>query len=242
MVPKAFNRILWITSGLSLILLALSSFGLWYMHKGGEPYFPLYNFLWQNEILLQWVVTFAGFIGQGSLITLLVLAIVKRLKAAPAFTKERKFTLMLRYALLIAGIPGLAFTPFFLAMLMRPTNTLEPITSALAFLSAGSIFPGMITMITLFVFALLTLTKKTIDPESPTPKPKRNQILLAIPTAAMPVIAFVNIWLGSQNCDTQQCGTIFDSPITQAAGVLYVLLWIPITTIWINSKRPKTTA
>ena len=155
------------------------------------------------------------------------------------FSKNYKFSLMRRLALIIAGLPGLVLVPFAVAALISligpAANTAAGILTVIAL---TSIFPSALAMITLLVIALITLFKKTIDPESSRPKPHLLQIWLAIITAAMPATAMLTIWFNLfKPCDTG-CN-IFSDPIVTIAMIGYFTMWITLATVWIRSKRAK---
>ena len=159
------------------------------------------------------------------------------------FSKNYKFNLMRRLALIIAGLPGLVLVPFAVAALISligpVANTAAGILTVIAL---TSIFPSAIAMITLLVIALTALFKKTIDPESSRPKPHLLQIWLAVFAAAMPSTAMIIIWSQLfQECVTS-C-SIFSDPIVTIAMIGYFVMWIALATVWVRSKRPvKTTA
>ena len=162
---------------------------------------------------------------------------------ATEFSKNYKYNLMRRLALIIAGLPGLVLVPFALATLISlicpAANTASGI---LAVFAITSIFPSAIAMITLLVIALTTLFKKSIDPESSRPKPHLLQIWLAVFTAAMPATAMIAIWSQLfQECETS-CN-IFADPIVTITMIGYFIMWIALGAVWVRSKRPvKTTA
>jgi hypothetical protein len=155
------------------------------------------------------------------------------------FSKNYKFNLMRRLALIIAGLPGLVLVPFavaaFISLIGPVTNTAAGILTVIA---VTSIFPSAIAMITLLVIALITLFKKTIDPESSRPKPHVLQIFLAVITAAMPATAMIMIWSQLfQECETS-CN-IFSDPIVTIALTGFFSMWIALGTVWIRSKQAK---
>lgn len=241
-----FNKILWITAIASSALAILSYMAISYQHAGGEPYFPLYHFVWDNEILIQWIFTITTFTTPAAWLTLAALQIQKanKTKPVPEFTKERKFREMRLLALIIAVVPALGLFPFLISLaitqVLERGNFIYGAVEGLGLISMPIIFGGPFIMFALLIAAIAVWTKKPIDPEAKTPQPHLTQILLAIPTAAMPAIAFVLIWLQSFKCDLEPCGTIFDGPITQAALIAYAVLLAVLATIWLRTKNTKT--
>ena len=245
---KAVKPILWTTALVSSAIFVLSWFGLQYMHVGGEPYFPVYRFVWNNEVLIQWLATITSITAPAAWLTLAALRIQKanKSKPTPTFTKDLKFREMRTLALIIAAIPGLGLIPFRIAItasqLLEPATFLYGAAVSLGFISMPIIFGGPFVMFGLLVAAIAVLAKKPINPEAPAPQPQLTQILLAIPTTAFPTIAFILIWLQTGTCDPGPCGTLFESPIVQVLILAYALMWLVLGAIWLKNRKSKTTA
>ena len=245
---KAVKPILWSTAVSSTITFALAWFGTKYMYQGGEPYFPLYHFLWDNQLPIQWIMTITSFTAPAAWLTLAALRIQKanKSKPTPTFTKDLKFREMRTLALIIAAIPGLGLIPFGIAItasqLLEPATFLYGAAVSLAFISMPIIFGGPFVMFGLLVAALAVLAKKPINPEAPAPQPQLTQIFLAILTTAFPTIAFILIWLQTGKCDPGPCGTLFESPIVQVLILAYALMWLVLGAIWLKNRKSKTTA
>ena len=104
--------------------------------------------------------------------------------------KQAKYSEIRNFSLIIAGLPGAVLVPFFIAGLvsyLSPFTT--EITNAIAtpfmFITMAGLPTSAIAMFGLLIAALITASKKPTDPESPTPKAKRNQIVLAVIAAAI---------------------------------------------------------
>ena len=150
---------------------------------------------------------------------------------------------MHRYAIIIAAIPGAAVLPMLLAFWSSEAHlnlgVFQSFLDVFAIMSLAAIGFGAFAMVALLILAIITAFQIPEDPDTPTPRAKLAQIVLAVPTAAMPVIAFLGILFDPCNPDTQSCGTIFSPPIVTICGVIYVILWLPIATIWLlNKKKP----
>ena len=165
-------------------------------------------------------------------------------KTIPTFTKERKFTLIRRYSLLIAGIPGMVLAPFLLGWVISATNLPHDlkiaITNPLAIFTGLALMPGMFAMLALVILAIVTATQKPTDPASPAPKTKQFQIILGASAALMPTIAFLDIFRYSfRECGEQASCFIFNAPTGPATGIAYAVIWITLGIVWIKSKQAK---
>lgn len=157
------------------------------------------------------------------------------------FTKERKFTLMRRYSLLVAGIPGMVLAPFLLGWAITstalPTELKNAITNPMAIFTGLTIMPGIFAMLALVILAIVTATQKPTDPDSPTPKTKRLQIILGASAALMPTIAFLDIFRYSfRECGYLRSCTIFDAPTVAPTAMVYAAIWIALAIIWLRNK------
>lgn len=239
---KATTRVLWLTTLISGFVFAISFFGLQYKKVGGEPNFALYHFVHDFSIALEFALTISGAIGSSAVITLIVLAIVQRRKPKPVqeFNQLNKFKRIRKFSLLIAAFPGFVLAPFFLALALYAIGFRDQltglITGALTIITMSSIMPGIGVMITFLVFAIITATKKPIDPQTPIPKAQLTQIVLAAITSAMPAIAFVAIFLSAFDECVNNC-FIFSSPVAQTAGALYIFLWLAQAAIWLVNRN-----
>jgi hypothetical protein len=241
-MPK-LNKWLWALAISSISIFLISFTAENYSRAGGEPYFPLYVFVWQNLILLQLTVTISSIVASFSLVYLLVLKIQKIRNTRPVreFTKENKYRRILTQSLWLAAIPGLVLLPFVIGGLLTllggySNPIIGSIINLSAMLTGGTLLPGAGGMFALLVLAIITATQKPTDPDSPPPKTLLAQIVLAAITAAMPAIAFITIFLTSfEECE-DSC-TIVDNPIVPAAGYLYLALWVVQTTIWLRNRN-----
>lgn len=247
MNSKHLKIFLWTTAAGSALLAAFSLYGNLYIHAGGEPYFPLYGFLWSIEPALLPTQFIAGATAIGSLITLAGLAIQKanRIKPSPTWTKLYKYNQMRTFALLIAGLPGLIMLPFIvglISLLFPETPARNTIGGFLAIVSLMLLWPGIMAMVGMLTVNLITLARKTVDPESTVPKTHQLQIVLAIVAAAMPAWAFLAI---SRSAFSEECQTncnIFYIPEVIPMATIYLIIWIALTAIWLKTKPSKTTA
>jgi hypothetical protein len=210
--------------------------------NGGENT-PTYQTMRFLEIPVQILLTFSSIAALAAFITLGFLGVQSKIPSTVEFSKFYKFIRMRRLALLIAGIPGIALSPFAIAAIISflPASNLRNETiSALAIVSMSIIVPGMMAMIAFLVMAITTAFMKPIDPAADRPKPHLLQIWLAAVTAALPAVAMLTIWLNAfrPQCDTGVCSN-FDDPIVPINGVLYVVMWLVLATIWLRSKRAK---
>lgn len=210
--------------------------------NGGEntPTYELMRFL---EIPAQIVLTISSITALASYLTLGFLGIQRKIPRTVEFSKSNKFIRMRRLALLIAGIPGIVLSPMVIGAiigLLPASNFGNQIISVLVILTMSTIFPGMMVMIAFLVMAITAAFMKPTDPEADRPKPHLLQIWLAVVTAAMPTIALFTIWfnLFRPKCETDVC-SIFDNPIVPTTGVLYVVFWLVLATIWFISKKSK---
>lgn len=210
--------------------------------NGGEntPTYELMRFL---EIPAQILLTLSSIAALAAYIALGFLRVQRKIPSSVEFSKFYKFIRMRRLALLIAGIPGIVLTPIAIAAiigLLPASNFGNDIISVLAILTMSTIIPGMMAMIAFLVMAMTTAFMKPIDPDADRPKPHLLQIWLSAATAALPAIAMVTIWFNAfrPECDTGVC-SIFDNPIVPINGVLYVIMWLVLATIWLRSKKAK---
>jgi hypothetical protein len=120
-LPKAkrVTRLLWIAAIASASVYALTY--LWYQSKADLGEFWGWNPT--VEIVFQLILTLSAIIARGTLLTLLILKLVKMSQARPIieFNKANKYTQIRKLSLWIAGIPGLLLLPMFLALLMSPS-------------------------------------------------------------------------------------------------------------------------
>ena len=244
---KTATRFLWLITIFCGVVFALSSLGLKYKKIGGEPYFPLYHFVHDYSDALQLAAFLSAAIGSSTLLTLIILAIVNRQKPKPfqEFNQRLKFNRIRKLSLFVAAIPGFVLTPLFLALGLYAIGFHDQlaglILNPLTMVTFASLMPGAIIMVTLVVFAVITAFRKPTDPTTPAPKPHRIQIALAVVTSAMPVIAFVAIFLTAFDECIQNC-FIFSSPVVQTAGAIYLALWITQGIIWLSNRAKKITA
>lgn len=241
------NKRLWIAAIASITIFILAFTAENYSRAGGEPYFPLYVFVRQNLILLQFTVTISSVVASLALIYLLVLKIqkIRNVKPILEFTKENKYRRILTQSLWLSAIPGLVLLPFVIAGLITLTGgyadpIIGSVITLLTILTGSTLMPGAGGMFALLIIAIITATKKPTDPDSPTPKTLLARIVLAAITTAMPTIAFITIFLTSfEECE-DAC-TIVDNPIVPTAGFLYLALWLTQALIWLRGRSSKIT-
>lgn len=244
-LPKAkrVTRLLWIAAIASASVYALTY--LWYQSKADLGEFWGWNPT--VEIVFQLILTLSAIIARGTLLTLLILKLVKMSQARPIieFNKANKYTQIRKLSLWIAGIPGLVLLPMFLALLMSPaSNTtdslIRTISNFIGLIALGTLLPGIGTMFALLVIAFVKAGQKPIDPMSPIPIAQLTQITLAAITAAMPTIAFLTIWLNAfEECETN-C-FIFNDPIMIPLAVAYLALWLAQAIIWLGNRNKLVT-
>jgi hypothetical protein len=171
--------------------------------------------------------------------------------------KQAKYSEIRNFSLIIAGLPGAVLVPFFIAGLVSYLSpfTIE-ITNAIAtpfmFITMAGLPTSAIAMFALLIAALITASKKPTDPESPTPKAKRNQIVLAVIAAAIATAEFIYIFINSfqvdmpctqVDADNWVCpetdNFLFPLPVSYFALAGYLLTWLAIATIWIRNKKSK---
>jgi hypothetical protein len=245
MPSKKLRAALWVIAVLSAAVAAFSWFGLNYMHKGGEPFFPLYHFLWDNEHLWQPLQFVGVAISFGVLLTLFGFRIIQnRSKTQPTWTKHHKFNQMRAVALIIAGIPGLVLVPFgigSLTMFLPDTNIRNTIGGLLLMVSVGLLIPSSFAMFTLLILNFINWSRRTVDPEAPTPRVQTVQILLAVIAAAMPPIAYFAM-LNTAFTECVTACSAFNVPEILPAAAVYVATWIALGIIWLKTRNPKPTA
>jgi hypothetical protein len=239
------NFIFWFTAIISSAVFVLAWVTYNYAHAGGEPTsFALYHFAWDNQVLLEWVMTISGPIATATVITAIALEVQRRSKpkASEPFTKQNKFNQLKRLALVIAGIPGMVLTPLLIAMplgLVPRSNFINSFQGLLVMLTMGSLVPGILAMIALLIVATITAFQKPIDPESPSPKPQLTQISLAAAATAMPTIGLLLIWVNASK-DCQVNCFIFGDPILIPLAIAYLTLWLVQAIIWFGNRNKLT--
>jgi hypothetical protein len=167
----------------------------------------------------------------------------KTQKPIPEFTKDHKYTLIRRYSLIVATIPALVLLPTLIAMAIYatslPSGIKNAITGPLAVIGMFSIMPGMLALAAFVILAIITAVQKPTNPAAPTPRTKLIQIITAVLAAAMPTIAFINIFQNTFNECVDNC-FIFNAPAVTPTGIAYAALWILLATIWLRTKKTKT--
>ena len=166
----------------------------------------------------------------------------KTQKPTTEFTKDHKYSLIRRYSLVVAAIPGLVLLPTLIGMAVYatglPSGIKNAITGPLAIIGMFSIMPGMLAMAAFVILAIITAFQKPTNPGAPNPKTKLIQIITAAVAAAMPTIAFLDIFRNAFKECVSNC-FIFNAPAVTPTGIAYASLWIFLATIWLRTKKTK---
>ncbi len=235
---KRINRILWIAFAISATIFGISFF--WYQSKAGLGEFWGWNPT--VEIVFQLALFLSGWLAQGTLATLFILKLVKMNQAKPIreFNKRNKYHSIRKLSLWISAMPGLVLTPLLITLagsaLFKDFGMLFYSFAGFSFLG---LIPGAMAMFTLLVFAVIKACKKPIDPQSPAPKLPLIQIVIAAITTAIPVIAFVKIWLNAFKECVTNC-FIFNDLTLIPLAIAYAALWLVQAILWFGNRNKLT--
>ena len=171
--------------------------------------------------------------------------------------KQAKYSEIRKYSLIIAGLPGAILVPFLLAGFITYLSPFSieitnSIVTPLMFTTMAGLPTSALAMFGLLIVALITASKKPTDPEAPTPKPQRNQIVLAVLASATATVEFFYVLLNSFTADMpctqidadnyicpETDNFLFPLPASYFALAIYLILWLAIATIWIRNRKQK---
>ena len=157
------------------------------------------------------------------------------------WTKQKKYTLMRTFALIIAAIPGAVLLPFGIGGLLQllPKSQLRDLaTGGLMIITMATLVPGALAMFALLIANFVTWSRKTEDPKSPIPKTQLTQIILAVVAASLPAAAYL-IMMYEAFTECKESCFIFQSPAMLPMAIAYAVIWLALTIIWLKNKQPK---
>ena len=199
------------------------------IQNGGEPgpgYYMIRNFVIPANIVIivGLAVAIGSFVAAGYL------------KTRP--TKLIKFNQMRRFALIVAGIPGVILFPMVFSVVL--SSAIPKASTLLGLLMISSIvllMPAIAAMFIFLILAVIAIHQEPADPETPRPKPHLLQISLAAISASLLPFAFMNMQLTVDDCNPT-CSPWFDET-TIICGSIYAAIWLALAVIWRKGKKPS---